>query len=445
MLSRIRRKLTILYTVVFGLFLLAFIGMVYTSLLWGTYVEETNEIKLLAGQIAREQYDEIVQYYKNVNSAPKEISSEDDYDISGQVFYYILDRNGRVIKADPPVPALSEAAYAQVMNWDQSEDTRLTTVSLPTGESATLVFATQKVYSGEKLLGTVYVGRDVTAYSRVLKRSIRTMAGGGFLFLLLATMIGYYLSGRVMVPIAQSIMRQKQFTADASHELRNPLSVLLTSIEAVERDKDSALSPYAMQIIKDAKEEFFRLKRLVNDLLTLARTDTGDIKLRKEILSLKSVAEQVIRSLKAVAEQTKISVQLQVTVPIELNADPERIHQLLYILIDNALKHSSSGSEVSVRMDRVQNGRASSVRIVVEDTGPGIPPELQKQIFQRFFRIDEARLRDTEGSGLGLSIAQWIVDAHHGKISVNSEQGKGSQFVVLLPVDALNDGGKLKR
>ena len=242
-----------------------------------------------------------------------------------------------------------------------------------------------------------------------------------------------------MVPIAQSITRQKKFVADASHELRNPLSVLLTSVEAVEMDKDSKLSPFALQIIKDAKEEFLRLKRLLNDLLTLARADTGDIKLRKEDFSLESVAVQVIRSLKAVAEQKNISVHLNVDDPIELNADPERIHQLLYILIDNGLKHSPCGSEVSVRVERVRSDRTSYAKVVVEDTGPGIPPEFQREIFQRFFRIDEARVRDTEGSGLGLSIAQWIVDAHQGKIYVNSEQGKGSQFVVMLPTNVSND------
>ena len=190
MLSRIRRNLTVLYTVVFGLFLLAFIGMVYTSLLWGTYREETDEIRLLAGQIAREQRAEIIQYYKNGNPAPKEIVSEDDYDITGQVFYYILDRNGRVIKADLPVPVLREAVYAQVMTWDPSKDTYLVTVPIPSGEVATVVFAAHKVHSGEKLLATIYAGRDVTAYSRVLKRSVLTIAGMGVLFFLLAALIG---------------------------------------------------------------------------------------------------------------------------------------------------------------------------------------------------------------------------------------------------------------
>jgi two-component system sensor histidine kinase CiaH len=123
----------------------------------------------------------------------------------------------------------------------------------------------------------------------------------------------------------------------------------------------------------------------VNDLLTLARADTGEIKLKKEIFSLTLVTRQVIHSLKTTAEQKKINVQFDITDPIDLNADPERIHQLLYILIDNGLKYSPASGEVVVYLEEVQEGTVSYVKIVVEDTGPGIPLKFQKQIFKRFF------------------------------------------------------------
>jgi two-component system sensor histidine kinase CiaH len=433
MISTTRKKLTAVYTIVFGLFLLAFIGIVCSGLIWGTYVERTEEIKVLANEIAREQVESIVQPYKKVNIPPLEIPIQDDYDISGQVFYYILDPNGQIVKADLPVPALRETVYTQIMNWDPLKNTKITTVTLPTGETAVLVLNAHNVHRGETLLATVYAGRDVTAYARVLVRSILTLIGAALLFLILAAVIGYFLAGRVTIPMEESIKRQKQFIADASHELRTPLSVLLTSIEAIEMDKDNVLSPFSLQIMRDAKDEFFRLKRLVNDLLTLARADTGEIKLKKEIFSLTLVTRQVIHSLKTTAEQRKISVQFDITEPIDLKADPERIHQLLYILIDNGLKYSSTSGEVVVHLEEVQEDIVPYVKIVVEDTGPGIPAKFQKQIFQRFFRIDESRSRDIEGSGLGLSIAQWIVEAHQGEICVNSTSTKGSQFIVLIP------------
>ncbi|HEY3425317.1 MAG TPA: HAMP domain-containing sensor histidine kinase [Negativicutes bacterium] len=433
MISTTRKKLTTVYTTVFGLFLLAFIGIVCSGLIWGTYVERTEEIKVLANEIAREQVDSIIKPYKKVNIPSLEIPVQDDYDISGQVFYYILDQQEQIVKADPPITVLREAVYNQIMNWDPLQNTKFTTVMLPTGETAALVLTAHKVYHGGNLLATVYAGRDVTAYARALVRSILTLIGAALLFLILAALIGYFLAGRVTTPMEQSIKRQKQFIADASHELRTPLSVLLTSIEAIEMDKDNVLSPFSLQITRDAKDEFFRLKRLVNDLLTLARADSGEITLKKEIFSLTSVTNQVIHSLKTTAQQKKISVQVAITEPIELNADPERIHELLYILIDNGLKYSSPNDEVVVHLEKVQEGAVPYVKIVVADTGPGIPSKFQKQIFQRFFRIDESRSRDIEGSGLGLSIAQWIVEAHQGEIYVNSTPDKGSQFIILIP------------
>lgn len=433
MISTTRKKLTTVYTTVFGLFLLAFIGIVCSGLVWGTYVERTEEVKVLASEIAREQGDSIVQSYKKVKIPLLEIPIEDDYDISGQVFYYILTPESQIVKSDPPVSVLRETVYMQVMNWDPLKDTKITTVILPSGDTAVLILTAHKVHRGEVLLATVYAGRDVTAYARVLVRSVLTLIGVALLFLILAAIIGYFLAGRVTIPMEQSIKRQKQFIADASHELRTPLSVLLTSIEAIEMDKDNVLSPFSLQITRDAKDEFFRLKRLVNDLLTLARADTEEIKLKKEIFSLTLVTKQVINSLKNTAEQKKINVQFDSNEIVELNADPERIHQLLYILIDNGLKYSLANGEVLVYLEEVQESTVPYVKIVVEDKGPGIPEKFHKQIFQRFFRIDESRSRDIEGSGLGLSIAQWIADAHQGEICVNSTPSKGSQFIVLIP------------
>lgn len=433
MISKTRKKLTAVYTIVFGLFLLAFIGIVCSGLVWGTYVERTEEIKVLAKEIARGQIDLITQHYQKANDIQQVITTEDDYDISGQVFFYTLDTKGQIIKADQPIPVLRETVNTQIMNWNPIESTKITTAALPNGEVAVLIFAAHKVHRGDTLLATVYVGRDVTAYARVLIRSILTLAATSLLFLFLAAVIGYFLAGKVTIPMEKSIQRKKQFIADASHELRTPLSVLLTSIEAVEMDKDNVLSSFSLEIMKDAKDEFFRLKRLVNDLLTLARADTGEIKLKKEEFSLTLITNQVLRSLKFAAEEKNISILFDDTESIEVNADPERIYQLLFILIDNSIKYSSSNSEVVVHLEKLQNATDSYVKIIVEDTGPGIPLEFKEQIFQRFFRLDESRSRDIEGSGLGLSIAQWIVDTHQGEISVNSELSKGSQFIVLIP------------
>lgn len=429
MIAHIRSRLTILYTTVFGVFLLAFVSVVCGSVFWTTYNERIEEITLLAKRIAREQRQVLLQHNRTPHSPPVEMSIEEDYDISGQVFYYVLDIDRRLVKADLPVSALRQAILAKIMAWDSSEKTRLITVPLATGHDATIIITEQCVVSGGNQIGIVYVGRDVTAFTRTVLHGIFIITMTAILFFALAMVIGYFLSGKVIIPIGQSIDRQKQFVADASHELRNPLSVLLTSIEAVEMDKDNVLSPFSKQIMNDAKEEFARLKRLVNDLLTLARIDAGDTHVHKETIGLNAMTEQVIRSLKAVAERKEVNIALEADELLELYADSERLYQILYILIENAIKYSPAKTNVSVQIKRAANG----VKIVVTDRGPGIRPEFHDRIFERFFRVDEARSRDIEGSGLGLPIARSIVDAHHGTITVYSKPGEGTQFVVFLP------------
>lgn len=437
MLSPIRKKLTTLYACIFGGFLAAFIGIFGAGVIWSTYAAQMDDINILAKQIAREESSEIIHHYEEVNPTPREMSHEDDYDITGQVFYYVLDGNGQLVEADLPVSVLRTAVLKQIATWDPAKNTKIVMVDLPTGESATLALAAvQVVGSHGTSLGTVYVGRDVTASYRLLVRGLLIIIVVSLLFLILAAIIGYFLAGKVIVPIEQSITRQKQFVADASHELRNPLSVLLTSMEAIELDRDNKLSLFSREALTEAKNEFFRLKKIVNDLLTLARTDTGEITLKREPFYLDEISRQVIRSLHTAAEKNNICVQLDAVAPVEMNADPERIRQLLYILIDNGIKYSFPGSKVRVYLERTAATRVSHVKIIVEDTGPGIPPEFQKQIFQRFFRVGETRFRNTDGSGLGLSIAQQIVEAHNGKIYVNSEPGRGSRFTVVIPRDA---------
>lgn len=431
MISRIRKKLTLLYSVIFGFFLLGFIGIICAGIVWTVYTDRNEEIKLLAKGIAREQRQTLLDHRRNPVQPPAEMSIEDDHDISGQVFYYVLDDQRQLVKVDMPVPVLRQAVYAAITEWTSSRQTKLLTIPLSTENTATIIVAEESVFSGSTFLGTVYVGRDVTAYARVLMRGIIILITAAILFFVLAVFISYYLAGRVIVPIEQSIERQKQFVADASHELRNPMSVLLTSIEGVEMDKDNVLSPFSRQILADAKDEFTRLKRLVNDLLTLARMDAGDIRVKKENFCLDTVAEQVIRSLRAAAERKRIRIQLKATTSVKVCADPERIHQLLYILVENAVKYSHEKSKVAVKIER----SATGVEIVVTDNGPGIRSEHLEQIFERFYRVDESRSRAIEGSGLGLSIAQAIVNAHQGKISVDSSLGEGTQFIVSIPIN----------
>lgn len=237
---------------------------------------------------------------------------------------------------------------------------------------------------------------------------------------------------------------QQRFVADASHELRAPLTTIKGSLELLRRARDL---PEAEReaAIEDAYAEAERMAALVNDLLLLARVDAAgasgrhaalvddQMRGRREPVELDQLVMEIFRYGRAQLQARHRAAQLQLKVetlePVAAMADPRQLRQVMLILMDNAIKYTPSGGQIRLSA-RAQGSR---VALSVADTGIGIAPELLPHIFERFFRGDEARERDQHGSGLGLAIAQWIITVHNGEIAVESQPGKGSVFTVLLP------------
>jgi heavy metal sensor kinase len=225
----------------------------------------------------------------------------------------------------------------------------------------------------------------------------------------------------------EAFRRQRQFTADASHELRTPMTVIKGQIEvALQRERD----PQAYrQVLQAVNEEVDRMIRLVGSLLTLARADAGQIPITLEPVSLPDVVGAAIEQVQPLASRRGVDLQLSSSRPVTLRADEDLILQLLLNLLDNAIKYTAAGGQVTVGWDA--NGR--DVELWVRDTGSGIAREHLTRLFERFYRVDKARSRAEGGSGLGLAISRWIAEAHGGSISVESALGRGSTFTVRLP------------
>jgi two-component system OmpR family sensor kinase len=247
----------------------------------------------------------------------------------------------------------------------------------------------------------------------------------------------------MLAAIERVAVAQRRFVADASHELRAPLTTIKGSLEFLRRARDLPPEERAA-VLDDAYTEAERMTILVNDLLLLARADAAaagaspgghmddQMNGRREPVELDQVALDVFRHGRALLQarhERRIQLSIENLEPEVVLADPGQIRQLLLILLDNALKYTPSGGKVSISVTR--QGTRSAISI--SDTGIGIEPEILPHIFERFYRGDQARERDQHGSGLGLAIAKWIVDAHHGQIRVESQPGTGSTFTVLLP------------
>lgn len=220
--------------------------------------------------------------------------------------------------------------------------------------------------------------------------------------------------------------QQSRFTADASHELRTPLAVLLSHAElALSRQRSPAEYQAALQTIQRSGQ---RMKELVEDLLILARANSGRLELRKEATDLKRLAEEAAQLLKPLAEAEGVKLEVTGT-RTEKSVDPARLNQALVNLIGNGIKYNRPGG--AVRIHVANDSDAATIQI--RDTGEGIPAESLPHLFEPFFRVDAARSRETGGSGLGLAITRRLVNAHGGEISVTSELGVGSCFEIRLP------------
>jgi signal transduction histidine kinase len=257
------------------------------------------------------------------------------------------------------------------------------------------------------------------------------LLGGGLLALLASLLAGYLYAGRALVPIRASIdrrqaalQRQREFAANASHELRTPLTVIGASVEDLKRNRRSKVQDVG-EALGDIEAEVGHMTALVEDMLLLARTDSGVIQIERVQLDLGDVAVDAASMLTMLGHERDVKVVLD-PLPAPITGDPLRLRQLVTILTDNAIRHSRAGSTVTVTI-RPEDGGAL---LQVDDEGPGIKPQDLPRIFERFWRADDA---PAGGTGLGLAIARWIVEQHGGTIGALNRPEGGAQFWVRLP------------
>ena len=225
--------------------------------------------------------------------------------------------------------------------------------------------------------------------------------------------------------ILESEKLQKVFIADASHELRTPITAIKGMSEILIRDKhiDESVQTDFLEVIN---KESNRLEEIVEDLLAISRLESNDKKIKIEKIDLKDLVEEVLKSLKVKSEVKNLKMVVDVD-NININVDRLLFYTLLVNLIKNAVSYTDSGN-ITIKAKRLKN----KVFLKITDTGIGIPNSEQELIFERFYRVDKDRNRDSGGTGLGLSICKKIVDKHNGFITVKSEVGKGTEFEIII-------------
>ncbi|MCM3672669.1 HAMP domain-containing histidine kinase [Peribacillus simplex] len=269
--------------------------------------------------------------------------------------------------------------------------------------------------------------RNVDTEKDMLDRLLLILFVGGGIGSLVAVGAGYLLAGRALIPVKKSWDQQQQFVSDASHEIRTPLAVIQSRTDLLFQSPSATIEEKAVDISIISKE-VRRLNKLVNGLLTLTRTDSNQMEVKKSNFFLDDLLMDIVEQYTDIASFQEKSIISHAPEQVVFHGDKERIHQLLVILVDNAMKFTEEGGEISLSC--IKN--ASSIILTVEDNGKGIPQEDLPLIFNRFYQVEQSRSAN-EGSGLGLSIAKWIVNTHQGNIKVTSEQNERTRFEITFP------------
>jgi heavy metal sensor kinase len=228
----------------------------------------------------------------------------------------------------------------------------------------------------------------------------------------------------------QSFQRIREFTLHASHELKTPLTVLHAEMETALLG-DEVSEPQRDRLLSQI-DEIQRLTRIVDSLTFLTKADAGLVRMRLDRIALDELVHEGVACAELLAAPCGVATRLEACDAIQIHGDRHRLRQLLLNLVDNAVKYSAAGGQVT--MSLLRSGDSAVFNIA--NTGPGIPPERLSRVFDRFYRGDESHNNKVDGCGLGLSIVQWIVDAHRGSVQVESEPGELTRFTVRLPIAA---------
>lgn len=244
----------------------------------------------------------------------------------------------------------------------------------------------------------------------------------------LCLFVSYYISKKTLGPLKESMTKQMEFVQNVSHELRTPLTIIQAKQELLLQEPNAKIIDKSEEIVLTLNETK-RLSKLVKDLLILSRADNQKMVLQKEQVNIDEYIKEIVSPYIEVAEIEEKKISLNLDYKMDINIDTSKIYQLMIILLDNAIKYTECGDEIQINTYQKDN----KCVIEVKDTGIGVSDEGLKRIFERFYREDRARNRETGGTGLGLSIANMIVSAHNGTIKVSHNQPKGTVFTIKLP------------
>lgn len=340
-------------------------------------------------------------------------------DAISPVFSVTVEEDGSVHIRDEEHVSVEEAVVNQAVDMALAE----------TGSTGVLQSLSLRYLREESLQGTKLAFIDLFRERESLSQLVRILLLAGLGGLLAFFGISVFLSNLALRPVEQTWIRQREFVADASHELKTPLTVMMANLSIVSKHSDQTVADQG-QWLESTRAEAVRMKQLVEQMLFLAKSDAAQAAPVRLPFSLTDVIWNAALSFEPVAYERGLTLHSDIAPDVEMIGDEGQIRQLIAILLDNACKYADAKGSVDCRLAVAQD----RAKLTVRNSGERIPPEQLARLFERFYRADKARTRREGGYGLGLSIAERIVSEHHGRISAYSDAEQGTTFVVLMPL-----------
>ena len=482
-MGSIRGRLTVWYATALIISLAIFAVALYFARRSATYQDLDRRIQseadLTAGILAESYRSRGVLVEKDTAGRP--VLTPEVAAVLEAVPDYLLvtSSDGRLLFASPDARALTFGQFEQ-----------LNTITVPppstthvpgryriTPNGPTLHYVIRAVPSAGGQFGAIFAGADTRSAELRLEQLVTTILIAFVVGIVPAILVGRWIAGRALEPVDQMITEVREitdgrslhrrlpapmerdelgrlaetlnqmmtrlersfaalrrFTADASHELKTPLTVVRAGVERAITRPD--LPPETLAPLEETLQEVNRMTELLDALLTLARADEGRADLHKEPVDLREIIDEAGETGELLAEHAGVTIEIRMPPePVVVPVDHSRVRQLVLNLIENAVKYTPRGGQVMVELS-VADAAKGRAQLTVADTGIGIAPGDLPHIFDRFWRADSARTRTGErpGTGLGLAICKWIAEAHGGSIEVQSRPGRGTSFIVGLPL-----------
>ena len=281
---------------------------------------------------------------------------------------------------------------------------------------------------GNGIFGTKIAFIETSQYDTVLLQLVKSLVAIGLISLIGLLFISIYLTNKSIIPIKEAFEKQKQFIADASHELKTPLAIIKTNTSLVLSHPEDTIKNQT-KWINYINSQADRMSELISEMLSLAKMDVAENKLTLVPINMSKIIESMILMFDAVIYENNINLETNISKDLYINGDKESLKKLFSIIMDNAIKYTDKNGSITVSLFSDKN----KVKMIIRNTGEGIAPEDLERVFERFYRVDKSRDRETGGYGLGLSIASSIVKEHKGKIYARSKVGSFTSFIVEIP------------